>query len=293
MVLLDFHGFVIAQIFGYAGFIQVGVFDDDFFKERFLVNLGKLANKHRKFGRMLIAADTSKRKYWRTLEFPHYKSGRYKDDTDQLSPKDLETRQKLRQLPLELEDIIRKNFPYYFIKHGPAEADDIIAAIVSHHFDEKHIILSADGDFVQLQRYDVVQWDTTRNRWLKSEVPEIDLTEKIFRGDGGDGIPNILSDDDTFVCEAKRQTAMTQKKLKYLFSLDFDKMTQDEEHKDSHLVKRYLQNKMLIDLSQTPLEIKSEILDQYREYGELPNRVWKYCMKNKYAHVFEHLNLFN
>ncbi len=297
-----------AQIFGYSKFIQDGVFDDDFFIERFLVNVGKLSRKYRKYGKLVIAADSNKRKYWRTLEFEHYKAGRYKDDSAKLSPKDLETRQKLREIPNKLEKVLKDNFPFYFIRSINAEADDVIATIIAHKFDEKHLILSADGDFVQLQRYNVDQWDTTRNRWLKSQTPELDLTEKIFRGDTGDGIPNILSDDDTLVIEAKRQGRMTQKKLKYLFNLDFDKMKSDieyymslsenkeksmEDFDNGKLVKRYFQNKKLIDLSETPLEVKEDILNQYREYGELPNRVMKYCMKNKYAHIFEHLNLFN
>lgn len=290
MILLDYHGFCISQIYGYSNFIASGKFDDDFFIERTLVKLGKLSKQHKKYGELVIACDSSKRKYWRTKEFEHYKASRYKeDDKSKLSPKDIETKQKLREIPYKLRDIIKDNFPFKIIGSEAAEADDIIGTLISYNFNDDHLILSADGDFVQLQRYKVKQYDSIRNRWLKSTTPDLDLNEKIIRGDTGDGIPNILSDADTLVNEGKKQKAMTKKKFQYLSSIDWDKMKSSGENSD--LVDRYFQNKMLIDLSQTPLDVKEDIVEKYNNY-EKKNSVMNFCLKNRYKFVFEHINLY-
>lgn len=294
MIFLDYHGYIISQIHGYSNFIKTAKFDDKFFIERFLVNLGKLSKRYSKYGTLVIAADSSKRKYWRTKEFEYYKAGRYqKDDDSKLSVKDLETREKLKRLPYEIEPIIRKAFPFYFIKSEEAEADDVIATLISYFFNEKHVILSSDKDFIQLQKYDVDQYDLTRSRWLKSKTPDLDLQEKIFRGDGGDGIPNVLSDSDTLVNQAKKQKRMTQKQLSYLFNLNWEKLAKDEKEKDSQLVQRYLENKKLIDLSETPLHVREDIMKQYFDYGELKNGVMNYCLKSKSGFIFENISLFN
>ena len=51
------------------------------------------------------------------------------------------------------------------------------------------------------------------------------LWEKLIKGDTGDGVPNILS-DDTFVVEGKRQRPISTKKME-LWKTDKDSWTED------------------------------------------------------------------
>ena len=37
--------------------------------------------------------------------------------------------------------------------------------------------------------------------------------EHILKGDAGDGVPNVLSDDDVFINDDKRQTPLSKKKM--------------------------------------------------------------------------------
>ena len=46
---------------------------------------------------------------------------------------------------------------------------------------------------------------------LVCERPDSFLFNHIMKGDVSDGVPNILSDDDTFVVEGKRQKPMNAK----------------------------------------------------------------------------------
>ena len=294
MIFVDFHGHIISNIFGYSAFVKTGVFDKKDFIEKYLVKLGRLAQKYKKeYGEFVIAADSSKRKYWRTLEFEHYKAARYiEEPEDSLTPKDLETKEMLKTLPREIFDIIDEHFPWKIIRTGPAEADDIIATLINYNYSDKHLIISKDGDFKQLQRHSGVTQIDYHGKKIISKNPAEELFDKVIRGDSGDGIPNILSDDDTLVIEGKRQTPMTEKKIAYINSLDFEKMREDPETKDDKIVLRYFQNKMLIDLSETPLELKEEILRLYTEYSKTSNKVMSYCLKNKFATLFENISLY-
>jgi hypothetical protein len=80
--------------------------------------------------------------------------------------------------------------------------------------------------------------------------------EHILKGDTGDGIPNILSPDNCLVI-GERQKPMTAKKME-MFRSSMNSM--DETTKI-----RYHRNKMLIDLSDTPVVYKTQILEAYNQ----------------------------
>ena len=102
-----------------------------------------------------------------------------------------------------------------------AEADDIIGTLVPIYArDQKILILSSDGDFLQLQQYgsNVKQYNPSQKKYVKSENPILELKEKIIRGDKGDGIPNMFSPSDCFVRDL-RQKPITKVILdKYLYT---------------------------------------------------------------------------
>ena len=79
-----------------------------------------------------------------------------------------------------------------------------------------------------------------------------------MRGDSSDGIPNVLSPDNTFV-DGLRQKPLSKKKIQNMVEGEFP----------SDEVKRnYQRNKKLIDLKESPPELFVEILKEYQDSPE-------------------------
>ena len=204
------------------------------------------------YGEVVLCCDN--RKYWRKEFFPFYKANRKKtrDKSDLDWHLIFDILGKLKQ---ELKD----NFPYKVLDVEGAEADDIIGTLVpiySPH--QKILILSSDGDFLQLQNYkDVKQYNPSQKKYVKSENPILELKEKIIRGDKGDGIPNMFSPSDCFVRDL-RQKPITQKTLEKYLSEDVKNFSYDE-------AVNFGRNQTLIDLTFIPQEIKEKIINTYEE----------------------------
>ena len=153
-------------------------------------------------------------------KFPYYKGTRKKDR--QKSSLDWN---EIFELLNKIRDEIRDHMPYKVVEVDGAEADDVIASLVRDQAmrnirlqnnmqpAKKVLILSGDKDFVQLQRYKFVnQYNPIQKKFMNGIDPKVYLLEHIIKGDRGDGIPNFLSDDDTFVSE-KRQRPLSKVKL--------------------------------------------------------------------------------
>ena len=220
----------------------------------------KHVKNFKSYGEVVICCDN--KTYWRREEFPHYKASRAKNraksDIDWKLVFEMMT--KFRQ---ELKD----NFPYKVIEVDMAEADDIIGTLVPRHASsEKILILSGDGDFLQLHRFDgVKQYSPMKKQYLKSDNPTLELKEKIIRGDSGDGIPNVLSPGDSFVREIK-QKSVTKGILQKLLNENYTDW-EDEYHKTN-----YIRNQKLIDLSFIPTNIKQSIIKCYEETKPAPRK---------------------
>jgi 5'-3' exonuclease len=256
MILIDLNqvllGGLMAQITN-----KKTTLDEDLIRHLILNTLRYNIKQFRnEYGEVVLCSDN--RKYWRKELFPFYKAGRKKarekSDLDWHLIFDM-----LAKFKLEL----RENFPYKVIDVEGAEADDIIGTLAPravHH--ENVLILSSDGDFLQLQRYNtgkhkIKQYNPSLKKYVKSEQPLLELKEKIIRGDKGDGIPNIFSPSDCFVRDM-RQKAITQKILDKLLTEDVDKWNESEKI-------NFARNETLIDLTFIPVEIKEKIINTYEE----------------------------
>ena len=99
----------------------------------------------------------------------------------------------------------------------------------------------------------------------------------------GDGIPNILSKDDTFVSESK-QTPLRQTRIDdWLERSDDLKSAMPEE-----LYRNYQRNKTLIDLEEIPESIQETIINKY-DNQKLPMKmkVLNYLIKNRCSNLIE------
>ena len=73
--------------------------------------------------------------------------------------------------------------------------------------------MRGDKDFIQLQKYkNVSQYSPITKKFVNGEDPALYLKEHILKGDASDGIPNVLSPDNTFV-DGLRQRPLGKKKI--------------------------------------------------------------------------------
>jgi len=244
-----------------------------------------LKNFRKEYGEVVLCADN--RKYWRKEYFPFYKAGRKKtrakSDLDWHLIFDM-----LSKFKQELKD----NFPYKVIDVEGAEADDIIGTLVPRHImHEDIIIISSDGDFLQLQQYNgrsqysVKQYNPSQKKFIVSDNPLRDLKEKIITGDRGDGIPNILSPGDTFVRET-RQKVMSESKLNKFLEQEYTEY--DDIPKTG-----YTRNQVLIDLKMIPGDIQSEIINTYEETKPASKgKILDYFIANKLKNLMDVIEEF-
>lgn len=241
------------------------------------------------YGELVIACDN--KNYWRRQLFPYYKANRKKSQAaSELDWKAIF--ECLNKIRAELKEY----FPYRVIDVETAEADDIIGTLCWEFGDdsgmnlpanEKILILSGDKDFQQLQRYsNVEQYDPVRKKKIVCNDPERFLLEHILKGDAGDGIPNILSDDNCLVL-GKRQTPMTQKKLQLLAESNL------ESKIDHPNFRNYLRNQQLIDLSKIPGPLMTRILESYDEQSnkKTPNLL-NYFIANRLRNLTDAIGDF-
>lgn len=209
------------------------------------------------FGDVVLCCDN--RKYWRKEVFPFYKAGRKK--LREKSPLDWHL---IFDLLGTFKQELKDNFPYKVIDVDGAEADDIIGTLAPRHVAHENVlILSSDGDFLQLQKYNagskfsITQYNPSQKKFVKSENPLDELKEKIIRGDKGDGIPNIYSPGDCFVLDL-RQKAITKGIYDKLIREDFNKWPEN-------IKTNFYRNETLIDLSKIPIDIKTKIINTFDE----------------------------
>jgi len=203
------------------------------------------------FSEMVLCYDS--KHYWRREYFPEYKYSRRKGrDTDS---KDWDS---IFSCLNNIKEEVKVNMPYKSVEVYGAEADDIIGTLCSEYAEEI-MILSGDKDFIQLQKFpNVKQFSPITKKMIDGEDPVRYIKEHVFKGDTSDGVPNVLSPDNTFV-DGLRQKPMTKKKISSWLDHDFDDVAPNDEVK-----RNYQRNLKLIDLTYTPKELSSEILETYR-----------------------------
>jgi T4 RNase H, C terminal len=151
------------------------------------------------------------------------------------------------------------------------------------------MIISSDGDFIQLQKYkNVKQFSPIQKKLVTDANPNLYLFEHIVRGDKGDGIPNILSSDNAIVA-GERQTPITQKKI--------DAWIAGSENlkdvMDTETFRNYQRNLQLIDLSKVPQDIKDNIINTYESQVMAPrSRILDYLIKKRCNLLVESVSEF-
>ena len=233
------------------------------------------------YGELVLCYDS--KHYWRKDVFPQYKSHRKK----MRESSDFDWNTIFNTLNA-LKEELRENFPYKMLEVYGAEADDIIATICESQ-KENIMIVSGDKDFIQLQKYkNVKQWNPVQKKMLKDKNPDLYLKEHIIKGDRSDGIPNVLSDDNSFV-DKIRQKPLTKKKIQSWVEHDFMDVAPNEEAK-----RNYHRNTTLVDLSKIPQDLKDKIKETYKTTPILGDRknLINYFINNKLKELTNNLGDF-
>lgn len=278
MIIVDFNQVMISNLMMQLGNHTNVPIEEGLFRHMVINSLRSYKQKFGgEYGEMVIACDD--KNYWRKQLFPYYKANRKK--TREASEINWT---QVYEIFNKVKQEIKDNFPYRVIQVESAEADDIIATLVMHA-SEHILILSGDKDFVQLQMDDTVkQYDPVRKKWISHNDPRKFLFEHVLKGDHGDGIPNVLSDDDTFVAN-KRQKPLTQKKID-LFYNNIGLL-------DGEDYRNYKRNKQLVDLSLVPENIRKQVIDKYHEEnGKDRSKLFNYFISFKLKNMMEHVGEF-
>ena len=282
MILVDFSAIAVATI------AVNKVNDEGMLRHMMLNSLRMYRTKFKKdYGELVLAIDSGNN--WRRNYFPQYKANRRK--TREESGFDWE--EAFRILHLVRQEI-KENFPYHVIKVDECEADDIIGTLVENTQEfgqyEDVMIVSSDHDFKQLQKYDnVSQFSPMTKKHVEESHPRQNLKLKILQGDAGDGVPNVLSDDDVFV-EGRRQTPLSKKKKETILK----DLGEGELLYAASWYRNYCRNETLIDLTKTPDRLKEKILEEYKSQDPWHNKglVFPYLINKNMKMLIESVEEF-
>lgn len=236
----------------------------------------------REYGNIVLACDS--KKYWRKQYFQYYKANRKKAREDS----GLDWHLIFDSINLIKEEFI-KYFPYQVIEVEGAEADDVIATLTEQANIKKDpvLIISGDHDFYQLQKYDLVkQYSPVQKKFVKGDLsPEKYVIEHIVKGDKGDGIPNILSEDDSIVSGIRQKPVSSKKLQEWLDNPDL-LLTKEFKH-------NFQRNKTLVDFDCIPLELKENIINSFTNYPvKDKSKLLDYFIANRMKQMIEYLEDF-
>jgi len=304
LILVDFSQVVISAITaGIYGKNDVNASEIDPGYIRHMV-INMIRSYRQKFGReygeLVFCIDSGD--CWRKDKFPYYKANRKKDrESSTIDWKMIfDTIKTIR-------DELSEYFPYPVIKVDRCEADDIIAVLckwsqtndlttVGIFQDEPKpiLILSSDGDAIQLQRYkNVQQYAPITKKWLTLPAgmnADQFLIEHIIEGDTGDGVPNVLSADNC-LADKIRQKSLRKERREEFMQNGINACKDDTEIANWH------RNQLLVDANMIPQQYADKIIHVFTAEKEAAEkrgrkRVMSYLIKNKMRLLIDNLNEF-
>jgi 5'-3' exonuclease len=248
MILVDMSQIMMASIMMQMHMSKKSEPDEEMVRHMILNSLRMYRTRFlSEFGEMVLCYDS--RHYWRRDYFPEYKHSRRKSRGTDDKNWDI-----IFNCLNTIKEEIKSNMPYKSVEVYGAEADDVIATLCSESSNEV-MILSGDKDFIQLQKFpNVKQYSPITKKMINGMNPDDYLKEHVLKGDTSDGVPNVLSPDNTFV-DGIRQRPLSKKKIATMVEGDFP---------NDEIKRNYQRNKKLIDLTCSPDELRSEILDTYK-----------------------------
>ena len=245
---------------------------------------------------------------WRKDFYEPYKRNR-KVARDALTESQAEEDKVFWEMFDEFKDFVSTKTNCTVMQHPELEADDLIAGWVQAHPNDKHVIISTDGDFAQLIGPNVTQYNGVSNTIITHEgyfddkkrqpvidkktglekpapIPDYMLFEKCMRGD---------TSDNVFSAYPGVRKKGTKNKVGLLEAYD-DKGTKgynwnnlmlqrwtDHDGVEHRVLDDYQRNVTLCDLTAQPENIKEKIFNTITENAQPKNisqvglRLMKFC----------------
>ena len=255
---------------------------------------------------------------WRKDFYTPYKANR-KVTMDKRSPREQEDDELYFEAYNDMVEFFKDKTNVTVIRQPESEADDLIATWIQQHPDDNHIIVSTDSDFYQLMAPNVMQYNGTTDQIVsldgfidaktgkrvidkktKEEKalpdPSWILFEKCVRGDSSDNVFSAYpgarkkgSKNKTGMLEAYEDMA-TQGFNYNNFMLQ---RWVDHEEQEHRVIDDFERNKILIDLTLQPDEIKAKCKAVIEEAKSAPtiNNVgihfMKFCAKHNLVRMSE------
>ena len=283
MIIIDYSQISIASFYAQPN----AELSEEFLRHMILNTIRMYSHKYKaEYGEIVLACDGGNS--WRKGVFPPYKAHRKKAREDS----GMDWKLFFTYLN-QIREEIKENFPYKVIHLEHIEADDVIATLVKETQEfgknEPVMIISSDKDFIQLQKYkNVKQFSPIQKKLVTDSNPRLYLFEHIIRGDSGDGIPNILSADTTFV-DGNRQTPVSKKKI----DTWLEKAEDLQSVMDVEVYRNYQRNKLLIDLDMIPKDYTDSIMYAYEQQLVAPRaRILDYLIKKRCKMLVESVSEF-
>ena len=252
MIIIDMNQISLASLMMDLNMRKSNEVDENMVRHMILNSIRLYRTQFNKeYGEVILTYDS--KHYWRREYFPNYKAGRKKS-----REKDNKDWDKIFGVLNKIKAEFKDNLPYKYLEVYGCEADDIIATLCKNNQDEKIMIISGDKDFIQLHKYpNVKQYSPILKKHINGHNPDTYIKEHILKGDTSDGVPNVLSPDNTFV-DGIRQRPLGRKKIETWLDIHIDDLPEE--------VKRnYQRNDKLINLDNIPEELGKEIMFEFKE----------------------------
>ena len=286
MIIIDMNQIAVANLMMNLNMNKSKEVEEDTVRHMILNSIRMYRQEYKEeYGEPVLTWDS--KHSWRKDYFPQYKAGRRKGREKSSLDWD-----KIFTVLNNIKQEIKENLPYKNLEVYGAEADDIIGVLIKDPkkwFTEKRMIISGDKDFIQLQKYPFVQqWSPITKKTINGYDPNVYIQEHILKGDTSDGIPNVLSPDNTFT-DGLRQRPLSRKKIETWVGEN----TKNIPSWNDEVKRNYQRNSMLIDLSNTPDDIETKILEDYKN-APSGNRkkLLNYFIKNRLKTLTESIGEF-
>jgi 5'-3' exonuclease len=254
---------------------------------------------------------------WRKDHYPPYKRNRT-EARQALTETEAEEDRLFWETYDELTEYLRERTNCSVIRHPEAEADDVIARFIALHPADHHTIVSSDTDFVQLLADNVDQyngisdelltltgiWDgkgklvTDKKTKEPKTVPDPEwlLFEKCMRGDASDNVFSAYPGVRTRGTRNKiglEEAFADRKDRGFTWNNLMLQRWTDHEGVEHRVLDDYNRNRVLIDLTAQPEEIKlkvdTAICEQvsHKDVGQVGTHFLRFCGKYELTRISE------
>ena len=259
---------------------------------------------------------------WRKDFYEPYKRNR-SDARASLTEKEAEEDKMFWEAFDHFKEFITNKTNCTVLHHPELEADDLIAGWVQSHPNDKHVVISTDGDFAQLISPNVKQYNGVTNTVITHEGyytdkgkvvidkktgepkaapdPEFMLFEKCMRGDTSDNVfsayPGVRKKGTKNKVGLLEAFADKDSKGYNWNNLMLQRWV-DHEGKEHRVLDDYTRNVTLCDLTAQPTEIRNkinEVINQAstpKEISQVGLRLMKFCATWDLQRVSENAQAF-